>query len=174
MGHPSGGSYGAGSTPRIRSPLTRTVALVEEPSTRCHLPRPSLARRLAAAGMADSQMRSRQEKCSMTAAELGAPREGVFAGGLPYLALGHGEPLVYLPGGTPPPQPAARVSATADFAYGDAIRRRRLRSVLHHPLAGNEHRYHLARGHGRPRSRSGRALRPACLTCSDTRPVGRS
>jgi pimeloyl-ACP methyl ester carboxylesterase len=35
------------------------------------------------------------------AAELGAPREGVFAGGLPYLALGHGEPLIYLPGGTP-------------------------------------------------------------------------
>ena len=33
--------------------------------------------------------------------ELGAPREGVFAGGLPYLALGHGEPLIYLPGGTP-------------------------------------------------------------------------
>jgi len=37
----------------------------------------------------------------MTAAELGTSREGVFAGGLPYLALGHGEPLVYLPGGTP-------------------------------------------------------------------------
>ena len=35
------------------------------------------------------------------AAELGAPREGVFAGGLPYLALGHGQPLIYLPGGTP-------------------------------------------------------------------------
>ena len=33
--------------------------------------------------------------------QLGAPREGVFAGGLPYLALGHGEPLIYLPGGTP-------------------------------------------------------------------------
>jgi pimeloyl-ACP methyl ester carboxylesterase len=35
------------------------------------------------------------------AAELGAPREGVFVGDLPYLALGHGEPLIYLPGGTP-------------------------------------------------------------------------
>ncbi len=35
------------------------------------------------------------------AAELGAPREGVFPGGLPYLAVGHGEPLIYLPGGTP-------------------------------------------------------------------------
>jgi pimeloyl-ACP methyl ester carboxylesterase len=35
------------------------------------------------------------------AAQFGAPREGVFAGGLPYLALGHGEPLAYLPGGTP-------------------------------------------------------------------------
>ena len=33
--------------------------------------------------------------------ELGECREGVFAGGLPYLALGHGEPLIYLPGGTP-------------------------------------------------------------------------
>jgi hypothetical protein len=33
--------------------------------------------------------------------ELGESREGVFAGGLPYLALGHGEPLIYLPGGTP-------------------------------------------------------------------------
>jgi pimeloyl-ACP methyl ester carboxylesterase len=46
-------------------------------------------------------MRFRQEKCSTMAAELGAPREGVFAGGLPYLALGHGEPLIYLAGGTP-------------------------------------------------------------------------
>ena len=48
------------------------------------------------------------EKCSRMAAELGALREGVFAGGLPYLALGHGEPLIYLPGGAsnhhnPPP-----------------------------------------------------------------------
>jgi hypothetical protein len=46
-------------------------------------------------------MRSKQEKCSTMAAGLRAPREGVFAGGLPYLALGHGEPLIYLPGGTP-------------------------------------------------------------------------
>ena len=30
-----------------------------------------------------------------------APRDGCFAGGLPYLAIGHGEPLVYLCGGTP-------------------------------------------------------------------------
>jgi hypothetical protein len=30
-------------------------------------------------------MRSKQEKCSTMAAELGTPREGVFAGGLPYL-----------------------------------------------------------------------------------------
>jgi pimeloyl-ACP methyl ester carboxylesterase len=53
-------------------------------------------------------MRSMQGKCSTMAAELGALREGVFAGGLPYLALGDGEPLIYLPGGTanhhnPPP-----------------------------------------------------------------------
>jgi hypothetical protein len=34
------------------------------------------------------------------AAQFGAPREGIFAGGLPYLALGHGQPLIYLPGGT--------------------------------------------------------------------------
>ena len=47
------------------------------------------------------QMRSKQEKCSTMAAQFGPPREGVFAGGLPYLALGHGEPLAYLPGGTP-------------------------------------------------------------------------
>ena len=36
-----------------------------------------------------------------TAAELVTPREGVFAGGLPYLVVGHGEPLIYLAGGTP-------------------------------------------------------------------------
>jgi pimeloyl-ACP methyl ester carboxylesterase len=51
----------------------------------------------------------------MTAAELGTPREGVFAGGLPYLALGHGEPLIYLPGGTPNhsnPQPGLQRHVT--------------------------------------------------------------
>ena len=76
---------------------------------------------------------------------------------------------VDLPAGrhTQPPQPAARVSATADLAHGEAIRPRRLRSVLHQPLAGNEHRYHLARGCCRPRNRTGRALRPACA-CART------
>ena len=34
-------------------------------------------------------------------AELGSARDGVFAGGLPYLAMGSGEPLVYLSGGAP-------------------------------------------------------------------------
>jgi hypothetical protein len=49
-------------------------------------------------------------------AELGAPREGVFAGGLPYLALGHGEPLICLPGGTPNHHNRRPVPATADLA----------------------------------------------------------
>ena len=108
------------------------------------------------------------------AAELGAPREGVFAGGLPYLALG-ARGAVDLPAGrhTEPPQPAARVSATADLAHRKAIRPRRLRSVLHQPLAGNEHRYHLARGRCRSTQPHWRSTSAGPYTCSDTRPAGR-
>jgi len=61
----------------------------------------------------------------MTAAELGTSREGVFAGGLPYLALGHGEPLVYLPGGTrnhhnPPPGFQRQLTLRTVTPFADA------------------------------------------------------
>jgi hypothetical protein len=140
------------TTPTIRSPFTRAW----------HLPSTFPGRPTGSRWDGRLQMRSKQEKCSTIAAEHGAPGRASLPGSAP--PCSGARAAVDLPAGrhTQPPQPAARVSATADLAHRQAIRPRRLRSVLHQPLAGNEHRYHLARGCCRPRNRTGKALRPAC------------
>jgi hypothetical protein len=108
------------------------------------------------------------------AAEFGASREGVLAGGLPYLALGHGQPLIYLPSGTtnhnnPPPGFQRQITlrtvspfARAGFELFSTNRWPGMSIDITWPEVAAGHATALAEQFGGP------------CTCSDTRPAARS
>ena len=86
-----------------------------------------------------SDSRSRIEPAGVTSIDV---REGTFRGGLPYLAVGSGEPLLYLCGST--------LTDTRDrdwsdprAANGEPAGPCRLRGLLHQPLAWDAPGHHL-------------------------------